>query len=375
MTIRNLVSDSRLMKYRLPVYLALAGFLVAAECGEDVTPNPPVSEAPRRFRMSLTTFAPEPGREARDRTWNFVRDRADLIGLHYDDVELPWEELDASRIPDDFREEFEPDARDARGRAVYVAITPLEENRSEVVADAGGGPFPASLGPALFSNPRLRRAFARYAVFIQETFQPVYMAVGIEVNLYALRNPADFEHLVTLYEETYDALKAVDPALVIFPTLQHEFLVGNGQQPLLEDFEPRLDRIGLATYPSSAGLTPSTLPIDYFSQLRAFSNRGIVITETGYGSRPFDGDAFDAPGSNELQRDYLVWLLDQTESQSMSFIVWFFPTDIPNIVNQLPESSGLAFFGYMGVTAAGFQEKALTRVWRENLARPLVPSP
>lgn len=348
-------------------------FLLGASCNEEeVTPNPPPAEQPRSFRMALTPFAPRSGEEARDRTWDFVLSHVDLLALHYDDIPLPWEELDAGRVPSEFREEFETDASDSEGRLLYVAVNPLNQGRTEVIGDASGGPFPAALGPALFSNPRLRDAFITYALYVRETLRPRFMAVGIEVNLYDLANPADFPHLASLYLESYRALKAEDPTLIVFPTFQHEFIIGNNQFSLLELFRPGLDRLGLASYPSSAGFTPSNLPDDYYTQLQSFVNQPIVITETGYGSRPFSNDEFEAPGSDQLQRDYLIWILERAEEMPMEFFVWFFPTDIPEVVDQLPESSGLRFFGSMGLTAAGFRDKAITELWRDNLARPFV---
>ena len=373
MTKRCSVPSRAQLVARTLAYLGMGFFMSASSCNEEeIPPNPPTPVVSRPFYMALTTFAPRPGDAARDQTWNFVRDNTDLIGLHYDSVRLPWEALAAGDVPQDFQEEFVPDTEDSRGHLLYVAVTPLDEARTGVVGDASGGPFPASLGPALFSNPRLRRAFVTYSLYIQETFRPAYMAVGIEVNLYDSANPADFEHFVTLYKETHEALKSADPGIVVFPTFQHEFVIGNDQFSLFELFEPRLDRIGLATYPSSAGFTPETLLPDYFSRLRSFSTRPMVVTETGFGSRPFANDDFQAEGSDALQRDYLLWLLDRAEADSMDFMVWFFPTDIPDVVDQLPESSSFRFFGYMGITSAGFRDKTITELWREHLARPHV---
>src|SRR3989304_1283523 len=52
MKIRHLESSSSLRKYRSLYYLALAGFLVAGECGGEGTPNPPPSSAAPTARAS-----------------------------------------------------------------------------------------------------------------------------------------------------------------------------------------------------------------------------------------------------------------------------------------------------------------------------------
>ena len=112
------------------------------------------------------------------------------------------------------------------------------------------------------------------------------------------------------------------------------------------------------------------MPDDYISRFQAFAQSPIVIAETGFGSRPFDGD-FDAAGSEELQRDYLGWMVNQAENLSFEFVVWFFPTDVPWILPTLsPERSDFAFFAFMGLTTQDFVPKPITTLWNENLHRP-----
>ncbi len=326
--------------------------------------------------MGLTTFPSGLDQASKLDTWEFVKANADLIALHYDEIGLPWEALERNEIPASFNERFEEAASLSAGRIVYAAITPLDALRQRPAIDASGGPFPAVLGPALFSNPRLRQAFRNYARFIVDTLDTRYLALGIEVNLYELANPEDFPSLVSLYTEVYQELKAVNPALIIFPTFQLEGLIEWDQFSLLSLFDPEMDRIGLALYPSSVGFRPVELPDDYISRVLAFCQHPLVITETGYGSEPFSGSTFSAPASYELQREYLQWLFDQAEELSLDFMVWFFATDIPYILPSLtPETDFFRFFVYMGLARSDFTSKPMTFLWNENLCRPLQTLP
>jgi hypothetical protein len=358
--------------------LLLAAFALQDNCSGDDSVGSVTTTSigdPRSFLMGLTPFAPGPGEDDQQLALDFVLDNAGLAALHYDEIGLPWEALEQNRFPPSFVAKFEDAAERTEGRVIYTAITPLNAERSGIAINSDGGPFPAAMGPALFSNPRLRQAFINYGRFILETFQPRYLALGIEINLYALHNPADFENLASLYLEAYAALKPLAPSTSFFPTLQADALIGYNQFELLPVLDPAMDRLALALYPSSVGFEPSTLPDDYISRFRAFTERPIVIAETGFGSRPFNGE-FDAAGSELLQRDYLAWILNQAENHSFEFVVWFFPTDVPWILSTLsPDRSDFAFFAFMGLTTQDFAPKPVTDLWNENLRRPYQPRP
>lgn len=346
-----------------------------------VPPVPPVTSGPERgIRLGLTPFAQDLTDASKQLAWNHVRNHADLVALHFDTVTgLPWQDLEANTVPAPFRDPFD----DAAARlnpsdVVYVAINPLNGTRDGVTPNFGGGAFPPEMGAEDFSNPRLQAAFINYARFIVATFNPDYLAIGIEVNMYDLptiSNP-DFMDLVMLYKLVYQDLKATNPQLQIFPTFQTEFMHAFDQWDLIASFEPELDRIAISLYPSSQGFVPSNIPVDWISRYSATQSQPLIVSETGYGSEPFSG-TFEAPGSNALQADYVTWLLAQAESLNTEFLVWFFPSDTPGLMapDTLPPEvrANLEFFYAMGLSEEDFTAKPAEAIWDEYLLRQFVP--
>jgi hypothetical protein len=132
----------------------------------------------------------------------------------------------------------------------------------------------------------------------------------------------------------------------------------------------------LSLYPSSQGFEPVDIPANWISRYTVSSTQPLLVTETGYGSVPFNG-SFPAPGSEELQSDYVLWLMDQADQLDMEFLVWFFPSDIPNVtlpdVMLSPEfSANFEFFHYMGLAQENYTAKPAQALWDENVLRPLL---
>jgi hypothetical protein len=300
-----------------------------------------------------------------------VGQHADVVALHYDPGELPWLDLVEGRPSTKLRSMLESDAKLSAARSTFVAITPFNQHRCEVAGLEGGAPFPVELGPALFSNPRVRKAYANYVGIVVAHLQPRFLALGIEVNQYEAANPADFGYWVSLYKELYRELKRVSPELVVFVSFQLDELHSRSQMGILKHFLPELDRVGISLYPSVQGLTPDELPVDYIAAVLDFAQVPIVVTESAYSSRPYRDDVLSLPGSPELQRDYLDWLLVQSEQLPIEFVNWFFATDTPFLIDN-PNVAGGEVFAFMGLTTRGFGSKPVFELWKATLQRPIL---
>jgi hypothetical protein len=327
----------------------------------------------RSFRMGFTTKpgGPTDGRvNSEASTIEFVRTNADLIVLHRDGPIVPWRALAQGRL-DRFQAQLEAKrARYGDGIPLYVLITPLNVFRNGV-----GGGFPSDLGRACMSNTRLRTAFMNYAQVVVTAMHPDYLGLMAEANMYKppARCPGDFDALVSLYKETYQAVKAQAPSLPVFATFQLDFLHLSNDQLLPGRFAPELDVLALSLYPSGnlTRLAPNAIPDDYIHWARAaVPNLPLVIAETGYGSQAAGGSV----GSPQEQTAYVQWLLDHAQQEQAQFVTWFFSTD-PRYVHAPPGLEFLNSFRSMGLVTPSFKPKPAFAVWSDFLSRELVPPP
>jgi hypothetical protein len=347
---------------------AHAGTIPVASAGTE-----PTAPTERPFRMGFTTTpgGPAGGKKlAPGPTIRFVRRNADFIAVHRDGPQVPWSDLAAGRTQRFSRMLARQRFRLGSGLPVFVLITPLN-----IVSSGISGDWPDSLGPACVSNPELQIAFKNYARVVVESMRPDYLALGAEVNGYALKPhdgcPDDFEAYITLYKETYALVKSMRPDLPVFVTFQLDFMHRAGQQMMPARFMPELDRLALSLYPSGdlTQFTPDQIPSDYVSWARvATPDLPLIVSETGYGTVAAGG----AIGSTDLQEQYVRWLLNEAAVQRAELVTWFFSTD-PRYV---PPGFGVVdSFRSMGLATPRFQPKPALDVWRSFLNLPLVPDP
>ncbi len=385
-------------------FLMVISLLMAA-CGDNadtasntvpagtIPPVLPALSVERNFLLGLTPFANGSTAQVKNAAWTFVKGHSDLVALHFDTTDgLPWDILETGALPADlptaFRQPFDEAVsalNDGQARKVYVALNPLNASRTGLTPQFGGGTFP--LGVPSFDNPRLLTAFKRYVDYIMATFNPDYLAIGIEVNIYdvnernnAIADGGGFTAFSHFYKAVYDHIKLTHPTLPVFPTQQLEYILADAASwnNSMALYAGKIDRLGLSTYPSSQNKLPTDLTLNYFSTVLAFNSLPLVITETGYGSVPFASSNFTAPGSPELQRDYLNWLITTADSLPVNlrpdFIVWFFPTDAPAALpaNPPPELADTAFYLSMGLAKPDLTPRETQRLWDQQLTRPYV---
>lgn len=136
---------------------------------------------------------------------------------------------------------------------------------------------------------------ASAAAFVQK-YKPPYLGLGIEINMLYEKSPADFEAFVRLFDETYDAVKAVSPKTKVFTVFQLERmkglrggLFGGKNDPsksnweLLDKFS-KADFIAFTTYPGLIFKSPAEIPADYYSEIKTRVNKPIAFTEIGWHS-------------------------------------------------------------------------------------------
>ncbi len=190
------------------------------------------------------------------------------------------------------------------------------------------------------SDPVERLLFQQAALAIVETYQPPYLGLGVEVNRYYEAAPSDFENYLSLYAETYDAIKAVSPQTKVFAIFQLEMLKGNGfllgnsenRQPqweLLSRFGDRLDLAAFTTYPFLDYQSPGEIPDDYYVEIPTYTDKPVAFTEMGWPSAPLTPFP-DSPygGSEDEQVEFVRRFFDLTSSLDLALALWSFPHDL-----------------------------------------------
>lgn len=201
------------------------------------------------------------------------------------------------------------------GLSVVFVIDPLNGlNRREFSG------LPANW-EASFANPDVRAAFTNFALWVVREFQPDYLGLASEINTYMDTFPHDAPNYLSLYHETYAAIKAESPDTQVFVTFQWEDLnnlwpgEAEGREPYqtnwdqIEVFEPYLDIWAISTYPSQFQI--SRIPDNYYTALLERTDKPLAVAEGGYTARPI----YSVSGTPEDQVAFLNAVHDQIGSR------------------------------------------------------------
>jgi hypothetical protein len=288
----------------------------------------------------------------------------EAIGQHGDIIlnmpQVPWADFiespeAESQATEDMRGSIEL-ARQHRLEVVFV-IDPLQAFDRRVIAT-----MPDELAGGDFSTPGVRRAFMNYAKRLVREFHPRYLGLVSEINTYADVQPEDFSNYVTLYHETYAAIKAIVPNTLVFVTIQWEDLKSVGlfsqdspgviKWDIVDQFEPNLDVYAISTYPYFAFEGAAQIPEDYYSPLLSRTSKPLAIAEGGFLSQ--DVGAFR--GSTQDQIDYLH-TIDGQLGECLAFWIYLIIDDVNTEAyahyltehGSPAEEESLALFGYLGL--------------------------
>jgi hypothetical protein len=143
-----------------------------------------------------------------------------------------------------------------------------------------------------FANPAIRNEYKQTAIALA-MFKPDYQCLATEINLLGLQRQDEYLQFASLYKEAYDEVKRVSPKTRVFVSFQYEWIRRlDAEDPrnlaehskLIDIFRPKLDVVGLTTYPAEYHKSPTELPPDYYSRIYRHiprSNR-VLFMETGW---------------------------------------------------------------------------------------------
>jgi hypothetical protein len=337
-----------------PLGAALAvGVLLA--CGQGGSDGP----APRPFLLASTGIVAAPGA-----AWFFpmtaanLAEDVDVVSVHQDFYGVPWDAFLAGRDPP------------AQWVAILDAIRSTYAGRRIFLSlQLAGGPGRAHLADKawvdasgvlhvdqawsarcydLAAEPggaALRAAWARYVAWMVEEFDPEWVNVGVELNMFAVQCPAAWPGMVAAERAGYDAAKAARPGVIAFPSIQLDVLYGRQlcTGGLGSCYEANLaqlaglarDRFAVSLYPQGDPVWrhPAEVDADYLTRAADRAGGRLLVAETGWDSSPLAGTlagTCETPlAFSEADTDgWLARVLDAAESRQADLVTWWSNWDL-----------------------------------------------
>lgn len=170
---------------------------------------------------------------------------------------------------------------------------------------------PTNLPDATLQTPEWRGLYKKAILDVVEVAKPAYISLGNEVNRWyeaygaEESDPNGFQHFVSLYEETYEAVKKISPETNIFCVFSREIVSENREANLdvLSMFQLNtIDILMFTTYPYALPSInkPSDIPSDYYLQASAYMPGKLFgFSEIGWSS-------LESFGGEQGQYDFLI---------------------------------------------------------------------
>ncbi len=324
-------------------------FLVCLACGQSATspfPDPTYTPEASVFESGRTAygFFPTPPEVSMESVFAHYKSMGQHADVSLVQENIPWAEFVTGV---DVESQKITDMQNARTLtlannldSIYI-VDPLNGlNRREFAGLPEGW-------DASFANPDVRAAFKNYSLRILREFKPRYLGLASEINTYMQAYPEDAQNFLSLYQETYAAIKVESPETQVFVTFQWDQVSGlamaapGAERQLdwaqIEIFEPLLDVWVISSYPFIAFRTGAEIPADYYSPLLERTDKPLAVAEGGFVSRPTG----PLPGTPQDQVDYLKAIHTQIGSR-LDFWIYL-------LLSDLNEASYAKFMRQQGV--------------------------
>ena len=328
----------------------------------------------RHFHMGFTPFPPSYDQVGYDKSYQIIKEHADLISHTFQEG-IPWDAaLNSSNYRDyplslqqnwDFL--LESDAHNIPGMARYVSMLPTNIQYNALATlwneNGPGQPLGAPWNTARFNSSQVKTALLNYSIALIETFQPEYFGLGVEINILMAKRYDAWGDYKKLNQYLYTELKQRYPDLYIFPTIQYEHMLG------LHDASRQLADYLADSYPVvlwwemyqlmfySDAFVISTFPyLSYNNQiyqgyydlafnLATVHGKPVAIDQMGSLSRDVDVGPVILKGSEDVQLNTLYYLLASAYQADVLFAVNFFTMDYADNYGDSPISLSWAYAG------------------------------
>jgi hypothetical protein len=295
----------------------------------------------RSFYMGMTPNPHEYTPEGMEEAYRILDEHTDII-VHHFDSGIPWPEA-LENEPYHAQVENDLQYRTAKlkeGQRVYLAIAPLDQDRSSLAGYWGEIPAMERTGEwedKAFDDPEVIEAYLDFSRDLIDRFKPDYFNYGVEVNLpwEGLDDP-DFQSFLAFAEGVYATLKNEYPEMPVFLSLLK--MEAQNDQTRMEINRKLLeysDLVAVSTYPFLVDLghmeaNPSFIPQDWFSSMAGLDpGKPFAVAETGYIAEDLYmvQDDVELKGTEEWQAEYVQFLLSECNGLNTEFVTWFVPRD------------------------------------------------
>lgn len=350
--------------------LACAAAALAACGGSSGTARDATQGPARSFMMGISTLPRALNADAYADTFGLAAQHGEIVLIQRTP---PWADfVPGADISDETAHTTasEIDALADKDLKLFFAIDPTDGATGR---DRLGG-LDGALAGRDFSDPDIRAAFLAYAQYVALNYKPAYLALGVEMNLYYEKNKPDFENFRSLYDAAYDEVKKASPDTQVTVTFQYEDLQGMlptvdqhfADWRLIKAFDDKSDVVAISTYPSFAFSRAAEIPANYYSQLRGFTDKPIVIAEAGYSS---DMGSQGVNNGTEADQDaFVTRILTEAQQLDMPAVIWFAAWD-PDYATD----TSAAVFRHIGLLRADGSEKPAWSTWATAARRPYRP--
>ena len=181
-------------------------------------------------------------------------------------------------------------------------------------------------------DEKTQQKYVAGAVDFASRYRPRYLGLGVDTDALYTRSPADFDKFVKLFDRTCNAVRAVSPATKIFTVFQLEKmkgLQGGGNGPssdlwFLMDKFPGADLFAFNTYPGMIYKSPLGIPADYFTSIKAHTDRPLAVSGTGWQSA---AGMSGGEGSEAQQAEYAQVFFTLCAGLDLEFSAWSYLYD------------------------------------------------
>ena len=355
--------------FRLFAPALILGAFLAGCSDSDAKPNDP-PQATRSYRMGFSGVPPRPDFAQAVLAINMWIPRADqALVLH----EPPWESLLAG-IPADSlirRDQLElVEFYRAHGLRIVLSIDPTNGLNRAIDSE------PLVYVGRSLTEPAIRRLYRDYVVAADTLLHPDAVSVASETNLIRVAAPpALYAAVVQNAAEATAAIRAVDPNVTIFTTVQVETAWGRlggigtyeGIAQDRADF-PFIQMLGLSSYPYLAGFAePESIPENYYARLVESAPMPMMVLEGGWTSASLDTSIVSSP---EEQRRYILRHAEILDAAGAAGVFQITFTDLDPAY--FPPGTILPFFASLGLVDVDLNPKPALAAWDALFARPLV---